>query len=314
MLITSSLFAAVIPMTVYLFLIWKMDKYEPEPLKFVFAHFVWGGFGAVVFALLGSSVAAWFIESNIGIENSSLIMAIISAPVIEEIVKAAFLSKTYYDKRFDNITDGLVYGGAIGLGFGMTENFFYFITYGDTFNQWLALVSIRTAFSAVMHCITTGLVGAVLGYVKYLPVKHKSKYIIRGLIFAMFIHAMWNFSVSFDATFKLGYMFMFGMIVLFIIVYAGSLRMERKILLSELNGELPESIVKSISGNRRFRKGWIDEAVRPQVVRDCTNLAFRKRQLKLISEDETLSIEIEQLRIKIKKLLNNGDESQEEKV
>lgn len=299
MLIVSSLFAAVIPMTIYLLIIWKMDRYEPEPLKFVFAHFIWGGFGAIVFSIFGSSFAAWFIDTGFKISNSSFIMAVISAPIIEEIVKSIYLTKTYRDDRFDNITDGLVYGGAIGLGFGMTENFFYFITYGDSFNEWLAIVSLRTAFSAVMHCITTGLIGAFMGYIKFLPIKGKLKFILRGLVLAILIHSLWNFSLSFDSTYKLGFLFMFGMILLFISIFIFSLRAERKILEVQLTGELPENIIKNVSSNNRFKRGWIEESIRLQLIKNCTRLAFRKRQLQLLKNDESISKEIDMLREKI---------------
>lgn len=299
MLITASVFASIIPMSVYLMIIWKMDKYEPEPIKFVFMHFLWGGFGAIILAILGSSIASWFIDYTFSLRDTSLVMAVISAPVIEEIVKAAYLSKTYKDDRFDNITDGLVYGGAIGLGFGMTENFFYFITYGDTFNEWLAIVSIRTAFSAVMHCITTGLVGAILGYVKFLPRKNKYKPVLRALLIAVLIHSMWNLSVSFNLTYKLGYLFMLGMIILFISIYAFSIRAEKKLIQAELAGEIPAKFIKFISTKGRVKKGWINESVRLSLIKNCTRLAFRKRQLRLIGEDDKISNEIERLRIKI---------------
>jgi len=55
-------------------------------------------------------------------------MAVLVAPLVEETTKGIYLFKTAKGFEIDNITDGLVYGGAIGLGFGMTENFFYFLS------------------------------------------------------------------------------------------------------------------------------------------------------------------------------------------
>ena len=89
------------------------------------------------------------------------------APFVEEITKGAFLLFTIRSNKFDNITDGIVYGGAIGLGFGMTENFLYFILYGNTLVNWITIVIIRTLFSAVMHCVATATFGAFLAYSKY---------------------------------------------------------------------------------------------------------------------------------------------------
>ena len=71
---------------------------------------------------------------------TTLIAAVLMiAPIVEEIAKALFLLYIISKKDFDNITDGLVYGAAIGLGFGMSENIFYFVTYGTTVENWIFL-------------------------------------------------------------------------------------------------------------------------------------------------------------------------------
>ena len=66
------------------------------------------------------------------------------APFVEESTKGIFLLILATSKKFDNVTDGLVYGGAIGLGFGMTENLLYFLSYGKTLHELLSLVVIRS--------------------------------------------------------------------------------------------------------------------------------------------------------------------------
>jgi len=130
MLIISSAIAAVIPMSVYLFLIWKFDKYDREPFKFVFANYLWGAIGAIVLALIGSILFTSFVSLFIKDELTlSRFGAVVVAPIVEEITKGLFLLITVASRKFDNITDGIVYGGAIGLGFGMTENFLYFVSF-----------------------------------------------------------------------------------------------------------------------------------------------------------------------------------------
>ena len=130
MLIIFSVFAAIIPMSIYLVLIWKFDRYDREPFKLVLINYFWGAFGAIVLAVIGSfiltAIASFFIKDDIQLSRFG---AIVVAPIIEEITKGLFLLITLSSKKFDNITDGIVYGGAIGLGFGMTENFLYFVSY-----------------------------------------------------------------------------------------------------------------------------------------------------------------------------------------
>jgi RsiW-degrading membrane proteinase PrsW (M82 family) len=257
-----------------------MDKYEREPMTFVLLHFLWGAFGAIALGLIGSLM----LGDMTGIKdegNGSIIQTIFFAPVSEEIAKGIFLLFTITSLKFDNITDGLVYGGAIGLGFGMTENFSYFISYGDNPANWIFLVVVRTAFSAVMHCISTATFGAFLGLAKFSLSKFRSLFPIAGLLLAMFFHFMWNASVSFPNTFIYGFIFMLLLIFVFFAIFRLSIAYEKKIIIKELSEEsdlllLPKEHIPIISSHLRLRKGWIDERIRKQYFRSAIKLAFAK--------------------------------------
>ncbi len=279
-----SFVAAVFPMFVYLLLIWRMDKYEREPMMFVLIHFIWGAVGAVILGLVGNLMLGDLTGMKSG-EETGILQTVFFAPFSEEIAKGIFLLFTVTSKKFDNVTDGLVYGGAIGLGFGMTENFIYFISYGDTFSNWIFLVIIRTAFSAVMHCISTATFGAMLGLAKFSLNKFRSLFPVLGLLLAMFYHFLWNASVSFPNTFLYGFLFMILLILTFMTVFKLSLAHERKIIIRELfeeseNQILPKEHIPIISSHLRFRKGWVDEKIRKQYFRTAIKLAFAKRQSK----------------------------------
>ena len=284
--ILASLLAAIIPMVLYLYIIWRMDKYEREPLKAVLQHFVWGALGAIGFALAGDAFLSYQFEKVIVDPSTlSLVETILVAPFVEEITKGIFLVFTVASLKFDNLTDGLVYGGAIGLGFGMTENFLYFLSYGTTFHTWVALVIIRSGFSAVMHCIATATFGAFLGTAKFSPPVLKVSLPFVGLITAMFIHFLWNFSVSFESTYTFGFIFLFGIVVAFILVFRSTLRKERKIIVEELQEEvenkfIPDSYISILSTQRRRRTGWISEELRKDFIKVAVKLAFRKTQYK----------------------------------
>lgn len=309
--LNASLGAAVIPMVIYLIIIWRMDKYEREPFQFLIIHFLWGAFGAILLGILGSILLGSFTgytdESN---PDVSLIQTILFAPVSEEIAKGLFLLFTVKSRKFDNITDGLVYGGAIGLGFGMTENFTYFITYGETFSEWIFLVIIRSGFSAVMHCISTATFGAFLGMAKFNLKSSKSFLPITGLFLAILFHFLWNFTVSFDTTFYYGFVFMIILTFLFYLLFKYAIKKEKQIIEHELKEEfellnLPSDYIKIISSSFRLKKGWIDERIRKHFFRASIHLAFKKMQsrnssgyLKTVSE-----FEVEQLRELIRNLM-----------
>jgi len=286
MLIIFSALAAIIPMSIYVVLIWKFDRYDKEPFKLVFTNYLWGALGAIVLALIGSifftMIASLFIRDSVQLSRFG---AVVVAPIVEEITKGLFLLITITNKKFDNITDGFVYGGAIGLGFGMTENFLYFITYGDTLVNWITIVIIRTLFSAVMHCVATATFGAFLAYGKFKKPSLKIFFTLSGLFIAMFIHLAWNFSVSFEQTTLIGFLFMLFTIIIFISVFAVSILSERKIIYIELLGEVETGLIPLehlhiLNSAKRNRFGWVDESIRKLYINAATTLAFRKMQLK----------------------------------
>lgn len=284
MLIIASALAAVIPMSFYLFLIWRFDKYDREPFKLVLANYLWGALGAIIFAVIGSfllsSFATLFLKDGI---DMGFFSAVIVAPVVEETTKGFFLLITVANRKFDNITDGIVYGGAIGLGFGMTENFLYFILYGTTISDWIAIVIVRTLFSAVMHCVATATFGAFLGSAKFKSKFFKVTFPIIGLTLAMLIHSAWNFSVSFQSTAPLGFLFLFITILIFLLVFTLSIQNEKKIILNELMDEasagiIPLNHLNILSSSLRDKRGWVNEKIRKTYIKAATTLAFRKLQ------------------------------------
>jgi len=310
-MVLISLIAAAIPMMFYLILLWKFDKYEPEPLLFVFFHFIWGASIATTLGFFGSKAISFPLELLIKEpEKTSLIQIILIAPIVEEISKALLLFWTVNNKRFDNLTDGLVYGGAIGLGFGMTENFLYFITFGDTISGLILLIIIRSGFSAVMHSMSTAAFGAFLSASKYSKDKNKKLLIVTGFITAISIHFIWNFSVSFAGTFLFGMFFIVIIFAIFIAVFLFALRFERKIIKEKLANEIPQELIEIIISSVRNSKGWFIEEYREEFIYSSVLLAFRKHELEIAPKKKEHYIDdIHKLRTKIQKLLllNNSE-------
>ncbi len=311
MLYFASAIAAIIPMGIYLFIIWKFDRYDREPFGLVLQNYLWGALGAIFFAIIGSGIITFalslLIHDKVQLEHAETIFI---APFVEEITKGMFLLITFSNKKFDNMTDGIVYGGAIGLGFGMTENFLYFIAFGTTPAAWLTIVAIRTLFSGVMHCVATATFGAFLGYAKFKNFFYKIIFPFVGLAIAMFIHFAWNFSVSFQVTTILGFAFMIFTVVIFIIVFSVAVSNERKIIYNELmeeavEGTIPIDHLEYLNSSKRNKLGWVDESIRKLYIRAATTLAFRKMELKNSSgsSKEFYNKDVEYYRVFIHNLL-----------
>jgi len=310
MLALLSLLFAVLPMVAYLWLIWLMDRYDREPVGLLAANFLWGGFGAVILAVIASIVG------SIALDMGEFLDAVILAPVVEEPAKALFLIYTVRSRHFDNVTDGLVYGMAVGLGFGMTENFLYFLS-ASTMGEWLVVVVVRTLFSAVMHAMATGIVGAFAGWVKFRARASRFPLLLLGLALAVGMHSFWNFAVSADdpAAAGLGLLFIALSVVVILAVMQISLGFESRMLRKELQEEADSGLIPDAHINfipftgRRGIRGWLPmEVDRKMYLKTGTRLAFRKSQARCLegSRRALWDAEIDELRMKVAALLNSA--------
>ncbi len=163
---------------IYLFWMWRSDKFEREPIYFVFLILGWGTFAAFL-SLIGNSL----------FDMIGLGAAWLCAPIVEESMKAIGVYLMAKSPEFNDSMDGIVYGFASGMGFAWAENFFYIVLIyeGDIF--WTLL---RVFIFSVGHGIYTAYTGWWLG-----RAKAKKGYITPGdlkpgLIMAMIAHGLYN--------------------------------------------------------------------------------------------------------------------------
>ena len=291
MSIQASIAAAVLPIAAYLFLLRQSDRFEKESIINVLKHFFWGALGAVFLSLLGGKLYSYLLEFFIPKGNHLyFIESIYLAPVFEELSKAVFLIFTVRSRVIDYETDGLVYGGSIGLGFGMVENFFYFLLFGSNPQDWITLVMLRTLFSALMHTISTASFGAFVAKAIYSPRRYRIFYYTAGIILSISIHFIWNLSISFEFSYYLGLTYMALLISIFITYFLHQRSAERKIIIEELKQEcdagiIPYNHILILSSKLKDSKGWIKEEIRNEYVNSAIKLAFRKDQVKKMDRD-----------------------------
>jgi RsiW-degrading membrane proteinase PrsW (M82 family) len=201
-----SMFYALIPLPGLWLAYWWLDRYEPEPPRYKFAAFVWGGVVAVTFAL----VSQVLIEKTFGFSDNT--MAAIVAPATEEPAKSAFLLLTFLRMRrvIDGFIDGLVYAGLVGVGFAFIENIgYYSASYLGSSDEKLAGAAGTTAtfvmrgiFSPLAHPGFTAAFGIALG-VAISTFARRSRLlqgavILFGLAASIALHGVWNMSLAFD--------------------------------------------------------------------------------------------------------------------
>ncbi|HVY56106.1 MAG TPA: PrsW family intramembrane metalloprotease, partial [Thermodesulfobacteriota bacterium] len=83
-IIFISLITAAAPVIAILFFIWWVDRYDREPLGYVFAAFLWGGLGAIALSIIGTEVGIRMLGSLIN-DTGFDFPAVVIAPFIEEL-------------------------------------------------------------------------------------------------------------------------------------------------------------------------------------------------------------------------------------
>jgi RsiW-degrading membrane proteinase PrsW (M82 family) len=206
-----SVFYAMIPLPFLWFCFWWLDRYEPEPLRYKLAAFVWGGVVAVAIAL---AVEVW---AQKAFDLSEKATASFVAPLAEEPAKCLFLLLTFVRWRrvIDGVLDGLIYAGIVGIGFAFVENIGYYassylgspdIALAGSEGATTTFV-VRGIFSPFAHPLFTSAFGIAIG----LAVTRKSK-VARvligavGLAVSICLHGLWNGSLSYGPSDGTGFL------------------------------------------------------------------------------------------------------------
>jgi RsiW-degrading membrane proteinase PrsW (M82 family) len=197
--ILASLLFGFVPMLIFAYLLYWLDRYEKEPKILLGAVFLWGviiaaGGAFVVNSVLGLGVYL-FTGSKTATEltTDSLI-----APLVEESLKglAVLIVFLFFHREFDSVLDGILYAGTVALGFAATENSYYIFNYGFADGGWSGfwfLVFVRVVLVGWQHPFYTAFSGiglAVARLNRSILVKLAAP--LAGFSLAVFAHALHN--------------------------------------------------------------------------------------------------------------------------
>lgn len=158
------------------------DRLEPEPWQERIHAVLWGATVAVV----GASVVNGVVFTVAG----DVAGAVVSAPVMEELLKGAGVLYAVRRRMVDSVTDGVVYAGWIAAGFAAVENVEYFVLAADE-GVLLEVVLLRGVLAPFAHPLFTVWIGVTVGRA---VVRGQSpvRGAVPGLILAITLHALWN--------------------------------------------------------------------------------------------------------------------------
>lgn len=181
-----ALFIAFTIPLLFLLALNKFDLYKTGQIKFNVATLISG--------LVAYEIAA---QINPAMVNAGWVtwdqVIRITAPIIEELLKALILIYLVQRADFNYVVDGALYGFGAGIGFAIIENFEYV-----TGNPEIALsVALARVFSTnLVHATASGLIGTALAYRRGDATWRGWAVVLGGYVISILIHMIFNTMVS----------------------------------------------------------------------------------------------------------------------
>ncbi|MFH1285967.1 MAG: PrsW family intramembrane metalloprotease, partial [Candidatus Micrarchaeota archaeon] len=213
--LVAGVFATAIPV-IYAILAWFADFYEREPLRFVVSLLCWGAFTTfacfiinTLLALLIAVVSYLFLGEQAAIVLSTIISALIIAPLVEESMKGLGVLALSFHHEMEGLFDGMLYGFIAGAGFAAVENWFYFASAGAPASSgilgWVFLIGYRSTVNVFAHGMFTATTGGAIGFAKERGWKWAQLAVIPGVLLAMLLHFAFNLSAFVDGAINLAF-------------------------------------------------------------------------------------------------------------
>ena len=193
--------------------IW-LDRLEPEPRAMRWNAFLWGAGVSVIVASVFNDVTTVFFGLTVA--------AVLSAPLVEETMKALGVLFAAKQLQVDSPLDGAIYAGYIGLGFATVENVIYFSEAISENNLSMTFIS-RGLFSPLAHPYFTLFAGLFIGKAVLTGASRRVA-ALKGLLIGIPLHAIWNGMTIYSPLVFL----LIGHIALFIVMVVKLVRMRRR--------------------------------------------------------------------------------------
>lgn len=186
MAISIAIGVAFIVPILFLFFLRRFDLYSTGKYAFNFVTIVCGIIAYAIAAQINPAMvnAGWLTWDQV---------IRISAPIVEEILKALILIYLVQRADFNYVVDGALYGFGAGIGFAIIENYEYV-----THHPEIALIlAVERVFSTnLVHATASGLIGTALAYRRGDSSWRGWLVIAFGYVFAMGIHMVFNTMAS----------------------------------------------------------------------------------------------------------------------
>ena len=176
------LFVSVVPVFLFLGALVLLDSYKLIALRSILLAVAAGAVAAV---------AGYFVNISL-MESLGLDLkryTIYVSPVVEELLKAAYLVWLLRRNKVGFVVDAATYGFAVGTGFAFLENIYYLPVHPNpTIWTWF----VRGFGTALMHSGTTAIVAMISRRLLDRAKSFRLSLMLPGLAVAIVLHSLYN--------------------------------------------------------------------------------------------------------------------------
>ncbi|MDP2641490.1 MAG: PrsW family intramembrane metalloprotease [Candidatus Yanofskybacteria bacterium] len=189
------LFFGIAPSIIWL-LFYLREDVHPEPKWMIRKVFLWGMLATipVIFIEMGLRGA---IHSVLPSPYAFYVYMFLGVALIEELAKYAVVRlRVYKTSAIDEPPDVMIYMIVAGLGFAALENVLMLFGLGPlaALSDILLITLLRFAGATFLHALVSGLFGYFIA-ISWYNKKYKALVSITGLVIAVFLHGLFNFSI-----------------------------------------------------------------------------------------------------------------------
>ena len=320
-----SLFFGFIPVLIFAWIIYWLDRYEKEPKLLLGAVFLWGAVVAAGLAyLVNTFLAVGIYLFTDSAAATDLTTGTLIAPVVEEILKGLAVLVVFLAARheFDSILDGIVYAGIVALGFAATENTLYIYRDGYLQNGFTGLFSlafIRVVLVGWQHPFYTAFIGiglAVTRLTRNLAARLAALFI--GLTLAITLHSFHNLLANLVrglGGFIMGTVIDWSGWIFMLLFILWAIYREQQWMVAHLREEVSFGSITSTQ-YRTACSAWLQSLARfgalfnsryratSRFYQLCAELAYKKQQFSTLGDEGGNTKIIEKLRGELSHLSN----------
>ena len=178
---------SIAPIVMFFRYLRHMDRAEPEPLDLVMKVMKWGAISIIPVVIVEVGIEKLAFGGTPKTIAGIFLFSFVGIAAVEEFAKLlSGLVPVWNDPNFNEENDGIVYVSAASLGFAGIENFFYVLDHGA------GVGVLRAVLSVPGHLAWGAMMGYYAGLAKFAPPEQQQSLIVRGYLYAVFGHGLYD--------------------------------------------------------------------------------------------------------------------------